>query len=865
MKLEHYEIIFNNSHSGMFVSDLSGQLINCNSAFLNVFGYNSIEEMSANGTWSCFPNKNERINYLDLLARRGTLKDYKIISAKKDKSKLIYKLNSTLVIDDGVPHIIGSVLDITETESIESELFNFQEYYKDLVGNTTEIIQSVNSRGELIFCNNAWFKKFEYTFDEVKKLNLFDLIHDSDKLHCQTIFAEIMTGKSFENVNVRFVSKSGKTMHFVGNIVPIKRNDVLIATHAFFDDVTQTIEDQSKIKEQDILLETVFESLPLCIYVKDEKGNYLHANSQMKKLLGCDVVNTSDNKLFDSETSLYLNQKDKLAAKKETIIQFPLEIKLGESVKHFLCGKRALKDTVTQKSKIFGYTLDITDQYLSYKQFTDELKKSKEELQKLALIATHMPDNVVITDDFGKITWVNNSFTETTGYTLGEVLGKKPRDFLQTPMTEQTELNRLSKGLSEKKFVEATLTNIDKLGNLYYNNIKIIPVFNSENKHTNFISVQKNITEEIRQKTIIQNLNKFYKNTLRLSHSEISVLNADLVVEFYNREAINTSTVLDFIENMTLHEIIETNPDKNNWINDLIVKLNNLNEINKEYTYEISEDKENGDSSHYLISICLFENENEKPSYIVSGLDITKIKKYQSELINKNNELQKINSELDNFVYSVSHDLRSPLLAINGLIKLVMSSKRIDAENANYINLILKSVVKLDGTIHDILDYSRNIRSNLKYEIIDVEKIVSEQFNDLKFSSDKRIELNFLSKINTHVISDRVRFTSIIKNLLSNSIKYCKKNEVGIVKFEISENDNYHIFELTDNGIGIAEEHIKNVFEMFYRATEFSVGTGLGLYIVKESLNKLNGKISISSKLNIGTKIVFEIPKINKH
>ena len=261
----------------------------------------------------------------------------------------------------------------------------------------------------------------------------------------------------------------------------------------------------------------------------------------------------------------------------------------------------------------------------------------------------------------------------------------------------------------------------------------------------------------------------------------------------------------------------------------------------------------------------MFKNENEKPSYIVSGLDITKIKKYQSELLDKNNELLKINSELDNFVYSVSHDLRSPLLAINGLIKLVMSSKRIDAENADYINLILKSVVKLDGTINDILDYSRNIRLNLKYEIIDVEKIVSEQFNDLKFSSDKRIELNFLSKINTHVISDRVRFTSIIKNLLSNSIKYCKKNEDGIVKFEISENDNYHIFELTDNGIGIAEEHIKNVFEMFYRATEFSVGTGLGLYIVQESLNKLNGKISISSKLNIGTKIVFEIPKINKH
>ncbi len=243
----------------------------------------------------------------------------------------------------------------------------------------------------------------------------------------------------------------------------------------------------------------------------------------------------------------------------------------------------------------------------------------------------------------------------------------------------------------------------------------------------------------------------------------------------------------------------------------------------------------------------------------------TKRMKAERTLRKQNEELVKINKELDSFVYSVSHNLRAPLMSVLGLINLVQLESRSDNPAMNaYFEMMLQSIHKLDDTLKEILDYSRNARSVLTIAEVDVRRMVEESFERMKYMEGseniaKTIETGSLSPF----YSDSYRFSVIINNLVSNAIKYRdlkKANNVLTVTAEmIGEN---LVLKVSDNGIGIGEEYLPRLFEMFFRATERSEGAGLGLYIVRETVEKLHGHIAIDSEMGVGTTFTVTLPNL---
>lgn len=237
----------------------------------------------------------------------------------------------------------------------------------------------------------------------------------------------------------------------------------------------------------------------------------------------------------------------------------------------------------------------------------------------------------------------------------------------------------------------------------------------------------------------------------------------------------------------------------------------------------------------------------------------------QSTLQKQNKELIKINNELDSFVYSVSHNLRSPLSSILGLINLAKLEEPKKPEVLDgYFTLIKKSVLKLDETIREILDYSKNSRVEPIGSSINIEQHVVELIDQLKFMHGENI-IDTQVEISTEeeFISDSYRFKVILINVLSNAIKYrdmTKGSQVIRVKGHVSRVK--IVLEIYDNGMGIKPELLPNVFNMFYRATELSEGSGLGLYIVKEMVEKLKGTISITSDLYNETRVLLTIPNM---
>lgn len=242
-----------------------------------------------------------------------------------------------------------------------------------------------------------------------------------------------------------------------------------------------------------------------------------------------------------------------------------------------------------------------------------------------------------------------------------------------------------------------------------------------------------------------------------------------------------------------------------------------------------------------------------------------KRKRAERTLRKQNKELIKINKELDSFVYSVSHNLRAPLMSVLGLINLVQLENKSGNRNLDdYFQMMQQSIHKLDETLKEILDYSRNARSTLTISEVDIEKMVLESFERLKYmegAEDVRKSVKVLGEFRFY--TDAYRLSVIMNNVISNAIKYRdsqKENRELLVIATFS--DAGLVLAFHDNGIGIPDEYLPRIFEMFFRATERSEGAGLGLYIVKETVEKLQGKISVQSRIGEGTTFKVTLPNL---
>jgi signal transduction histidine kinase len=235
--------------------------------------------------------------------------------------------------------------------------------------------------------------------------------------------------------------------------------------------------------------------------------------------------------------------------------------------------------------------------------------------------------------------------------------------------------------------------------------------------------------------------------------------------------------------------------------------------------------------------------------------------KIASEISEKNVQLAKTNEELDRFVYSASHDMRAPLSSLLGLINL--SEKAADAgELKTYLELMKGRIHTMDGFIREITDYSRNSRTGLVIEAAQLNGLIQEAINNLSYIDiNRKIKIDMDASCNQRIDTDTTRFKIIINNLLSNAYRYHNYNqERPFIRFTAEKKDEFVFITVRDNGWGISEEHQKKIFDMFYRASEISTGSGLGLYIVKETLEKLGGTITVDSSPGVGSAFTFSIP-----
>ena len=229
------------------------------------------------------------------------------------------------------------------------------------------------------------------------------------------------------------------------------------------------------------------------------------------------------------------------------------------------------------------------------------------------------------------------------------------------------------------------------------------------------------------------------------------------------------------------------------------------------------------------------------------------------ELTNK--ELEQTNQELDHFIYSVSHDLSAPLKSIQGLVNISRLSED-PRDHVNYIEKIGTSVRKLENFISEILDYSKNKRSDSVVEPIVLKDLFEAILHRLSQIVD-HTSISLIYQLNEReIVQDKNRLLIVLSNVLLNAIKYQKtfSDIKPFIRIYSQKVDGKIIIEIEDNGEGMKSETQLHIYKMFYRGNRNSDGSGLGLYVAKEAILKMNGTIKVQSEYGKGSTFTIEFP-----
>lgn len=232
------------------------------------------------------------------------------------------------------------------------------------------------------------------------------------------------------------------------------------------------------------------------------------------------------------------------------------------------------------------------------------------------------------------------------------------------------------------------------------------------------------------------------------------------------------------------------------------------------------------------------------------------------ELEETNKKLVKYNQELEQFIFQVTHVLRAPLSSMLDLLQMKSREMEADDPMQAYFSMMADSIQKLDKTLVELQQHPHYSKVQLNIEPLNLSTLIEDHIERLKFMPGAESIMKELCVERGEVLyTDRYHLSVIVNNLLSNAIKYYDaRKENPFIKISAAVTAEKVRVEFEDNGIGIGDEYLSKIFNMFFRATGKNEGAGLGLHIVKESVDKLAGNISVTSTLDKGTTFTIEFP-----
>ena len=506
----------------------------------------------------------------------------------------------------------------------------------------------------------------------------------------------------------------------------------------------------------------------------------------------------------------------------------------------------------------------------AFNQMTERLRELVGELEQneenLRTILNSIGDAVIATDGDGLITYANPVSEQLTGWELEHVVGKPLTDVFHilNSQTREPLVDPVTRVLESKKIIG--LTNhtllVSKNGTEYQIANSAAPIIDSENNVTGVVLVFRDVSEEYQMREALRESEQRQRDLLNNTSSVIYIKDLDGKYLFVNQVYERLFHVSEEeIKGMTDHDKFPSEVAD-------IFRANDLKAIEAGEPLEFEEKVFQDDGEHTYISVKFPLKHNSGKVYAVCGIstDITMRKQTEQERENLITEMEAKNAELERFTYTVSHDLKSPLVTINGFLGYLKE----DAASGNMDRLdrdtqrIHNAVRKMQRLLDELLELSRIGRMLNDPQQVPFNELVTDAIANVQGQLDKRnITVQILEGEQDlpSVYVDRQRMVEVMQNLLENAAKYMgDQSEPSIEVGQQGDENGMPIFFVRDNGMGISPEFHERIFGLFNKLDTNQEGTGVGLALVKRIIEFHSGRIWVESELGEGATFYFTLP-----
>ncbi|RJR17632.1 MAG: PAS domain S-box protein [Nitrospiraceae bacterium] len=696
------------------------------------------------------------------------------------------------------------------------------------------------------------YRKFGYKPGEVSVT--FDLfknsIHTQDRDRVIEALKNALNGSEPYDIEYRIIQPGGeeRTIWAQGEVSRNSRGEPvkMIGTGL---DITEKKKAEEALRESEEKFRGLFEQSPDSVMIYDFTLNKIvDFNPRFQETLGYDreEIELLDIPDFEAKESPdeFKKHLSEIVQQGGGSFESRYRKKNGELIDVLISSR-----VVRIGEKTFGLAIfrDITDQ----KKTETELKESEERFRK---VFEDSPLGKVLADRSGRYIKVNKALTAILGYSQEELLSMNIAD-----VTLPGEITHNSNIIQEiwsgkRDFFTAEKRYLHRNGSVIWGQITVSPIYNTDGKVIYTLGQLQDITA--RKKAEEERALLFL--AVETATEAINIVD-DKVMIIYANDAMNNLFGYEKGELIGRHVSVLNPPDLTEKITaDIVTSL----EQNGAWTGEIPNIKKDGTEFVSHATATAMKDDSGRINYVISTQhDITHRKQTEKKLDSYLRQLEKANSELSDFAYIVSHDLKEPLRAVHSLAKWIIEdyADRFDAEGKEKMHLLMGRVRRMNDLVEGILQYSRAGRLIIEKNKIDLNQIAAEVINILHPPRHVRVTID--GTLPT-VQCERTSMAQIFQNLIGNAIKYMDKPE-GDVHISASDEKEAWKICVSDNGPGIREKDHERIFQMFrvLQPRDQVEASGVGLAVVKKIVEMYGGKVWVESEAGKGSRFYFTIPK----
>ncbi len=778
-----------------------------------------------------------------------------LVDSRQLEKAIMYSLERTILLRQ-------MQNELKERDDSLSEILKKESKLQMMLDSLPLPVFEIDNTYRIVYANFTAFEMFGYTKTDMEAgVQILQLVAVSDRARGQQNIQKVFKGIRTTGHEYQGLRKNGSSFPILLYTSPVLHNETVVGVRGIVVDISERKRAEGVLHLNEVKYRNLFSFAPVGIYQTTRDGRFITVNSKLVEILGYDSREELMSKNIGRDIFASSADRERLIAAYADASVGNEEIQWQRKDGSYIWVEltmHLIKDNGGNLEYLEGFVWDRT-----------ERRKADEQIARLSYAVEQSSVCVVVVDLDGNIEYVNSRFSQLTGYSAEEVLGKNPR-ILKSGLNAASIYQDLWETISSGKIWKGKLINRKKNGELYWELLTISPIISKDDKVVSYIAIKENITEQIKMQNELVENQKLFSTVLEIMPVGVWLIDGKGMFKHGNSAVRKIWGGAKMVGPEDYHEYKAWWPSTGKLIEpDERPELKALRKGEATLDVEMEIENFSGERKTILCSAVPMQNsQKEITGVLVLNHDITSNKLWESQLISAKENAEVMNRLKSSFLTNMSHELRTPMIGILGFTE-ILEEEIEDPNLKEKVHAVHTSAAYLMETLNLILDLSRleAKRVELTFEPVNVTKLVHEVVDACREKAiQKTLEMSLsisppLITINT----DERLLRQILINLVGNAVKYTEKGGVAVaVEQQVSETRKVLYIQVADTGIGISNESQKIIWDEFRQVSEGFKrsydGTGLGLTITRKFVEKLHGTISLKSELGKGTEFTVTLP-----